>query len=197
MKNLFGILKIIVIILCIISVLTVVLINIDLADHSRYSFAASASGFEFYLARYGTYKDYIFNNSVSIAALGGIKGLQESIQANCDKLKQDRFLEWKNALELRIKEIVEKDQYMDREFTKRRYQIFSILYRDNFEIASYEQLKEIFEVFKDVIPFLEEQNKRHISLGGIYPDGEYSYAFDSFKFVLYAMNRQVLHKCRA
>jgi hypothetical protein len=185
MKKLNDLLTLIVATTLMASVLAIILIHINLFDGKQYGFSFTVSGIEFYLNQFGEHKGLFTLTIASVAALAGLKSLGESTKANQERIKQDRFMEWKNALEKRVDEIIEKDPYMDRIFIQHRYQLFTILYGMDFNVKNHSQLVEIFEVFKNATDFLESQSKWHMKLGGIYRDDHHAYAYDSFRFVLY------------
>lgn len=118
----------------------------------------------------------------------GLHRLKAATDANSDKLKQDHFSEWKTVLDIRFIEIEKADPFMRREFTRVRYNLFRQLYDLNFSITNNTQLTQIFQsTFQDLARFFEEQNNRHIGMGGVYPTNKYSYSFDSFRFYFSAL----------
>ena len=151
----------------------------------KYSFSFSPDGIETYLISFGKYKTLFTATVATIAAYFGLHRLKAATDANSDKLRQDRFSEWKTVLDIRFIEIEKYDPYMKREFVRVRYNLFRQLYNLNFSITNNAQLTQIFQsTFQDLVRFFEEQNNRHIGMGGTYPSNTHSYSFDSFRFLL-------------
>ena len=123
---------------------------------------------------------------VAIAATAtyvGLQSLQQTVQANRERLKQDRFSEWKSRVDSRILEVEKNDPYLRRVFLEKRTKYFDQLLDRNFYIADKEQLAICLSVFADVIPFLEDKNNRTIKLGQVYPSTNHAYSYDAFRFV--------------
>ena len=153
-------------------------------DKSKYEFSFTPQGINTYLRGFGAYKTLFTSTVATIAAYLGLLRLKVANEANKDKLKQDRFSEFKTLIDVRVIEVESRDPYMKREFIRIRYNLFNDLFQRKFTILDSNNLKEVFDGhFKDVIRFLEEQNNRHIKMGGIYPNSTYSYSYDSFRFI--------------
>lgn len=151
----------------------------------KYTFSFSPDGIETYLISFSKYKTLFTATVATIAAYFGLHRLKAATDANSDKLRQDRFSEWKTVLDIRFIEIEKNDPYMKREFVRVRYNLFRQLYDLNFSITNNAQLTKIFKsTFQDLARFFEEQNNRHIGMGGIYPNKSFSYSFDSFRFLI-------------
>lgn len=163
----------------------VALIAIHWTLCDKYSFSLSPTGINNYLTALGQYKALFTATVATIAAYFGLHRLNAANVANSDKLKQDRFSEWKTVLDIRFIEIEKTDPYMRREFTRVRYNLFRQLYDLNFSISNNAQLTQIFQsTFQDLVRFFEEQNNRHIGMGGVYLNNNFSYSLDSFRFLL-------------
>lgn len=183
MKIFNWLLLTIIVILIFMSIVALVTIHWTLYD--KYSFSFSPDGINNYLTAFGQYKALFTATVATIAAYFGLHRLKAATDANSDKLKQDRFSEWKTALDIRFIEIKKADPIMIREFTRVRYNLFRQLYDLNFSITNNTQLTQIFQsTFQDLARFFEEQNNRHIGMGGIYPNNTDSYSFDSFQFLV-------------
>lgn len=179
------ILIIVIVILIIMSILAIITIHWTLFDKRIYSFSFTPSGINNYLASFGDFKALFTGTVATIAAYFGLLRLKAATDANRDKLKQDRFSEWKTILDIRFIEIERHDPYMKREFTRVRFNLFKQLYDLNFSIANNVQLTDIFQTnFQGLADFFESQNNKHIGMGGVYPNNTYSYSFDSFRFLL-------------
>jgi hypothetical protein len=182
MKIFNGLLMTIIIILIFMSVLALGTIHWFL--YNEYSFSFSPNGIDNYLASFGQYKALFTATVATIAAYFGLHRLKVATDANIDKLRQDRFSEWKTILDIRLIEIEKVDPYMRKEFTRVRYNLFLKLYAVNFSIKDNSQLTEIFQsIFQDLTRLFEEQNNKQIGMGGIYSTNKYSYSFDSFQFL--------------
>ena len=178
-----GLLLTIIIILVIMSIIALVAIHCLL--HDKYILSFSPVGINTYLSAFGQYKALFTATVATIAAYLGLLRLKVATDANNDKLKQDRFSEWKMVLDIRFIEIEKLDPYMKREFIRVRYNLFKQLYDLHFSISNKDQLTQISQTtFGDLISFFEAQNNKHIDMGGAYPDDQFSYSFDSFRFLL-------------
>ncbi len=183
MKIFNGLLLTIIVILIFMSLVALVTIHWTLCD--KYSFSFSPEGINNYLTAFGQYKALFTATVATIAAYFGLHRLKAATDANSDKLKQDRFSEWKTVLDIRFIEIEKADPFMRREFTRVRYNLFRQLYDLNFSITNNTQLTQVFQsTFQDLARFFEEQNNKHVGMGGVYPNNTYSYSFDSFRFLV-------------
>jgi HPt (histidine-containing phosphotransfer) domain-containing protein len=143
----------------------------------------TADGFINYLKAYGDFKDLFVVTIAATAAYVGLQSLQQTVQANKEKLKQDRFSEWKSRVESRILEVEKNDPYLRRVFLERRMKYFDALFARDFYIASGPEMAICMSIFGDVIPFPEAQNNRTIRLGGVYASSDHAYSYDAFRFV--------------
>lgn len=151
---------------------------------SQKTFEFSPKGIDNYLSTLGTYKALFTSTITTIAAYFGLHRLNAAIEANVQKVKQDRFNEWRSVLDVGLVRVERTDPHMKNEFIRLRYRFFEKLYLLNFNIAKKSQLENIFkEVFKGVSLSFEQQNKRNISMGGIYRNQKDSYSFDNFRYL--------------
>ena len=159
--NIFNTLLVtIIVILISMSLLAIITIHWIFFDAKKYSFSFSPDGINNYLKGFGNYKALFTSTVATIAAYFGLFRLKAATDANRDKIKQDRFLEWKTVLEVRLIEMEKKDPYMKREFIRLRYNYFKQLYDMNFSISTKEQLQQIFQTnFIKIINSFETQNK--------------------------------------
>lgn len=185
MTKLFNILLLIAItILLIMSCLALIDIHWNFFDKSKYEFSFTPQEINTYLQGFGVYKTLFTGTVATIAAYFGLLRLKVANEANKDKLKQDRFSEFKTLIDVRVIEVESRDPYMKREFIRIRYNFFNDLFERKFSILDSVSLREVFERhFKNVVRFFEEQNNRYIKMGGIYPNSTYSYSYDSFRFM--------------
>jgi hypothetical protein len=165
------------------SVIAVIGIQLDLVQN--YSFSFTPDGFNTFLEAYSK-KVNLFAGTIAITGLYfGLLRVNAAVTANVEKVKNDRFSEWKTVLDVRAAEIEKKDPFMKREFVKVRFQFFSKLYDKNFNISNKDALIDIFSVFKPIVPFFEQQNNEYINMGGTARNQNHSYSFDSFRFLFF------------
>lgn len=163
------------------SIIAVIGVQIEL---SFKEWDISPQGIEVYLNHFSKYSALLSGTIATCAVYFGLLRLREATEANRDKVKSERFAEWKVVLEIRAKEIASGDPKMLREFTKVRWHFFNDLYCRNFRIRESSDLAEIFEKnFKNLVPFFESQNVKYVNLGGIYPTDIHDYSYDSFCFL--------------
>lgn len=79
---------------------------------NKYSFSFSPDGINTYLTAFGQYEALFTATVATIAAYFGLLRLKVATDANNDKLKQDRFSEWKTVLDIRFIEIEKYDPYI-------------------------------------------------------------------------------------
>lgn len=174
----------IIIVLIVASIITLYSIHYKLffEKHSVLSFYPE--GINEYFSAYQNHKSLLASTVATIAAYLGLLRLEVAADANIEKLKQDRFIEWKSILEIRFLEIDEKNPFMKREFIKERNNYFNLLYDQNFIISDEKSLIKIFDkTFKKLIDFFEISNLNYISRSGHYKDDKSLYAFESFQFL--------------
>jgi hypothetical protein len=185
-KFLSGVLLLIVVSLLVFSSIGFGLIHLKLWDHGV---DISPKGVEIYIHELGSYKGLFLATVTVTAAYLGLKRLKAATDANEDKLRNDRFNEWKIVLESRIQEQLIWDPYMKRCFVHIRYRLFQTLYRLDFNIESIDDLRIMFSHFEtpnnNIPAFLEEQSNRSKDMGGYYPNENYLYSFDSFRYIIY------------
>lgn len=185
MKTLNKFLIAIIIILLFMSFLALFVIHYNL---SNLEFSFSPVGIENYLSAFSKYKSLFAGTVATCTVYMGLLRVKATNDGNREKLKQDLFNEWKTVVQTRSNEIEKYDPFMIREIIRIRRGLFNSLYVINFKIEEKAQLKEIFEKYvKNLISFFENQNNKYIDLGGIYPNNEHSYSFDSFRFLFYGM----------
>jgi hypothetical protein len=155
---------------------------------SELDIAFSPDGLETYLSAFGKYKA-LFTGTIAVcAAYFGLQRVKVSEEANREKIKQDYFNEWKTIIQVRAAEVDENNKFMLREIVKIRHSLFNDLYDLKFEISNKNEMTEIFDKhLKSRVSFFEEQNDKHIGMGGAYPDENYSYSFSAFLFIFWGM----------
>lgn len=172
----------IIVILILMSIIALIAIHWTL--YYKYSFSFSPYGINNYFTAFGQYKALFTATVTTIVAYFGLHRLKVATDANSDKLKQDRFSEWRTVLDIRFIEIEKIDPFMRREFIRLRYNLYQELYDLNFAITNNTQLTKIFQsIFENYVRFFEEQNNKHIDMGGIYNNNAQCYSFDSFRFL--------------
>lgn len=181
MKLLNNLFICIVYILLFTSTLAIIGIHWELASRP---FLISPEGISNYLYQYGSYQALFTGTIATTAAFLGLKRLQVAAEANKDKLRQDRFVEWKAVLETRLLNIEKADPWMKRPFIKERWNLFCLLYTHDFNVTTKEQLLKAFDIFGEAIQFFESSNKSCMDKGEIYPNTDYAYGFDSFHYLM-------------
>jgi hypothetical protein len=185
MKILNWIIIAIIFVLLSMSLIAIIVIHWKMFD---YSISFTPKGLETYLSLYGDYKALFTGTIATTAAYFGLLRVKVSEEANREKIKQDYFNEWKTVIQVRAAEVDRNDKLMLREIVKIRHSLFNDLYKLNFEISDKNKLTEIFNKhIKSRVRFFEEQNDKHIGMGGAYPDSNYSYSFDAFRFIFLGM----------
>lgn len=163
---------------------TIAVIGIQLDLLQNYTISLTPTGFNTFLKKYGEQRS-LFGGTMAITALYfSLRRVNAAIVANVEKVKNDRFTEWKTVLELRAKEIEHNDSYMKREFITHRWKFFNELYSRGFEIANKTELEKVFNAtFKNSVNFIETQNEKHMKYGGAYPTSTHSYTLVNFRFL--------------
>ena len=183
-KILNGLLITIIVILILMSILAIIVIHMTFFDKVKYIFSFSPDGINNYLNALGEYKALFTATVATIAAYFGLWRYKAATDQNRDKLKQDRFVEWRTVLDIRAIEIEKPDPDLNREFTRVRYNLFNQLHDLNFNITNNEQLTIIFQTtFQDLVGFFEDQNNRNIGMGGSHPNNTHSYSYMSFQYL--------------
>jgi hypothetical protein len=149
----------------------------------QYSFTPTVTGVRFYFSFFSDYKDLFVVAIAATAAYIGLQSLQQTVQANKERLKQDRFSEWKSRVDSRIMEVEKNDPYLRRVFLERRMKYFNALFDRDFFISNKDELALCLAVFSDLVPFLEDQNNRTVKLGQVYVSDDQAYSYDAFRFV--------------
>lgn len=171
-----------IVILVVMAVLALISVHMTLWDEGEFSF--SPEGINSYLDALGEYKALFAATVATIAAYYGLWRYRAAVDQNRDKLKMDRFSDWKTVLDVRSSEIEKYDPLMKREFVGLRYRYFEHLYNTNFRISTKEELTKIFnELFKDRVAFFENHNERNMGMGGAHPNSDHSYSYKNFEFL--------------
>lgn len=158
------------------------------------SFLFSPKGISNYLDQYGSYKALFTGTVATTAAFLGLKRLQVAAEANTDKLRQDRFIEWKAVLETRLLVIEDTDPLMKRPFIKERWNLFCLLYKHDFNVNTKEQLLNAFDIFGPSIQFFETFNKNYMNNGEAYRSKDHAYGLDSFHYLMIGTFNQLYDK---
>lgn len=175
----------------IISILSIMSILALISIHGKlavFDVKLTPTGIETYLSSFGTYK-YLFTGTIATcSAYFGLLRVKATLDSNLDKIKKDRFNEWKTIVQVRCSEIESLEPKMTREIIKVRRALYEDLYEKNFSIENKEELTEIFNAhISDLVGFFESTNKRQQALGGIYRNERHCYSFNSFRFLFYGM----------
>ena len=149
-----------------------------------YSFRFDTVGLNNYIFSFTTYKELYAATMTLIVSYFAILRLKAAEVANLEKVKQDRFSEWKIQLEIRILEVEKNNPYLKRQLTTIRYKFFNKLYEIKMSINSKEDIIKIFDDdFKKSLLFLEENNLNYKSQGGIYLNKKATFFYNDFFFV--------------
>lgn len=149
-----------------------------------YEFSFSPKGLSTYISAFGNY-GALFTGSVAVTvAYFGLGRLNAAIEANKLKEKYDRFAEWRTVLDVRMIEVDKRDPKMKGVFAKVRFNLFSVLYELKFDISNKHELEKAFSLFREHTSQMELFNNRYTAMRGCYPSTTYTYAFDSFRFLL-------------
>lgn len=143
----------------------------------------SSEGVSLYIKQFSKFYGLFGATVTVIVAYYGIERLRAAERANYDKVKLDRYADWRLITDLRIELIKDDNPLFRREFYKMRYQLFEELY-PKFEIKDYTQLNLIFDrYFKSYIPSFEKNNAAHQRSGEFYPSANHSFFGSKLDFV--------------
>ena len=185
MKILNALIIIAISILCLMSLLALISIHGKVIELSP---DFSPIGIDTYLSAYLPYK-YLFTLTIATcSAYFGLLRVKATLDSNVEKLKQDRFSEWKTIVQIRCNEIALLDPKMTREIIRVRRSIFNYLYEKDFNIQNVGELTEVFNTnIAESVGFFETTNAKYHKYGGIYRNNEHSYSFDSLRFIFFGM----------
>lgn len=145
------------IILCIFSLIAFISIHLDLF---KQNVQLNSIGINNYFLALGEYKGLFTGTITLITVYFAIERLYAAEIANKDKVKLDRFADWKMVTELRMSEIQESCPVFKREFSKSRYNFFDDLYKLNMTIKNKSQLEQLYNShFGDLTRFFENHSK--------------------------------------
>lgn len=141
-------------------------------------------GINNYFTEITNFKELFGATITLILAYYGLKRLKTAEKSNRDKVKTDRFSDWKSITELRMNEVREKNKIFVREFSRVRYNLFNDIYDKKMSIKSKKELDIIYDKhFNDITRVFEENNDDYVGMGGIYRTADSTYFFDDFYFV--------------
>ena len=181
-KILHVILFAIVLVMIIISLWGLIIIHFSLAE---YSFDFTPEGFDFYLMTVSRYKGLFLATITVIVAFCGLQSWKTASVNQKDRLRQDRFSEWKAALEYRFEYSDQNDPVIRKIFTTERWRIFNVLYQYDLKIENKNQLRYIFQMFfEKSMSSMESKNIQYKVHHEVYPDKEYVYSYDSLRWIL-------------
>ncbi|MDR6156609.1 MULTISPECIES: hypothetical protein [Chryseobacterium] len=146
-------------------------------------FDPSILGLNNYIKEFSEFKELFAATITLIVAYFGILRLTTAEVANREKVKQDRFNEWKNLLDIRIIEVEKNNNFFKRQFADLRWKLFERLYENKMEINSAKELNKIFDdKMRSSVRFLEENNDKYFGKE-VSPDKHYSYMYTDFQFI--------------
>jgi len=168
-------------ILCFLSLVAFIFIHINLA---KYEFQFNLDGINNYFKALTEYKELFAGTITLIVAYYGIQRFDAADDANRDRIKLDRFSDWKNITEMRMADIKENNKNFLREFSRVRFNFYSDLYDNSMAINNKSELLTIFnKYFKKTAPYLEKTTKKFLEMEGIYPNQNFTYFYDDFFYV--------------
>ena len=184
-KILNVVLQIVTAILILLSFIAIISIHLNFNNNSMYYFSFTINGFNNYITAYGYYTVLFSATLATLTAYFGLLRIKAATDANLDRIRQDRFSEWRTVTDSIAVDIERTDPVMRRLFTRVRLNLFNQLYELNFDINNNGVLTTIFQTnFRAIVNNFETHNRRHLDMGGVYPNAEYSYSFDSFRFLV-------------
>ncbi|AZA84612.1 hypothetical protein C1637_07175 [Chryseobacterium lactis] len=146
-------------------------------------FDFSPDGMSFYINQFSKFNGLFAATITIILAYYGIERLKAAERANIDKVRLDRYSDWKTITDARIDVVKDENPLFRREFINIRYQLFEDLY-PAFAIENKKQLRALFnKYFANLIPAFESNNKKQQGCGGIYQSAAYTYFGQNFLFV--------------
>lgn len=168
-------------ILSFLSLIAFVFIHIELSDRE---FQLDLEGIKNYFRALTEFRDLFAGTITLIVAYYGIQRFEAAESANIDRIKLDRYVDWKNITESRMNEIKTNNLHFSKEFSRIRFNFYNDLYENKMAINDRIQLEKIYDkYFKKRTPYFEETTNKYISLGGIYPNKDFTYFFDDFYIV--------------
>ncbi|WP_312336355.1 hypothetical protein [Sphingobacterium sp.] len=146
-------------------------------------FEFSPDGINFYIKQFARYNGLFAATITLIVAYYGIERLRAAERANIDKVRLDRYSDWKTITDARLDVVKDENPLFRREFITIRYQLFEDLY-PAFSIENKKQLQTLFnKYFGTLIPAFESNNQKQQGIGGIYTSSDHSYFGQDFLFV--------------
>lgn len=162
-----------------------------------YSVSVSSEGFKNIISEFENYSNvfgatlaifiaYLAIHNIKIAtdaSNAAIEASKAALDSNIERRFEERYADWKLTMDHSFVEIEQKDPLMKREFVRIRRKFFVDLYKRDFNVSNKKDLEELFgNHFKTLCDFFENQNSNFISKG-VYPNLNYSYSYDSFRFL--------------
>lgn len=149
----------------------------------RNHFEFSPDGINFYINQFAKYNGLFAATIALIVAYYGIERLRAAERANIDKVRLDRYSDWKTITDARLDVVKDENPLFNREFINIRYQLFEDLY-PAFSIESKKQLQTLFnKYFATLVPAFESNNKKQQGFGATYQSPDQSYFGQNFLFV--------------
>jgi len=135
----------------------------------------SPEGISFYITAFSKYYGLFAATITLIVAYYGIERLRAAERANNDKVKLDRYADWRIITDVRLQVVKEDNPRFLEEFVRIRYKLFEDVY-PSFSIHNKKELQDLFDkYFAYLVLAFETLNKKHQDFGGIYPSNDHSY----------------------
>ncbi|MCG1037074.1 hypothetical protein [Polaribacter sargassicola] len=169
------------IILSLFSLLAFLIVHLELIERN---FQFDLEGINNYFAEITKFKELFAGTITLILGFYGLKRLKTAEKSHKEKIKNDRFSDWKSITDLRINEIGAENKIFVREFSRMRYNLFEDIYANKMSILNKKELNLIFDKhFNHITKVFEENNKEYKGMQGIYKTEQSTYFFKDFYFV--------------
>ena len=169
------------IVLSLFSIVAFIIVHVDISKHN---FQFDLAGINNYFTELTNFKELFAGTITLILAYYGLKRLEAAERSNLEKVKTDRFSDWKSINELRMNELREKNKIFVREFSRLRYNLFNDIYAMNMSLDNIKDFYIIYDKYFNILTrVFEETNDDYKRMGGIYRTADSTYFFDDFYFI--------------
>lgn len=165
-------------------VLSGVAIILTLLKGFSLSFDISSEGFQYYLEFFEPYSLLFGATFVVLTTNVAIERLGLLIESSRATYKIGNRTAWIETANYFINEVSDNDSYMIKVFKRNILNIHDFLFEINYKFSSKDDLKKFFDQFiMNNVGFFEQLNQRHIGMGGIYRDEDYTYSYESLRYI--------------
>ncbi|MEQ9309250.1 MAG: hypothetical protein RLN90_07320 [Balneolaceae bacterium] len=163
---------------------SLVAILIALIEGFKMDFSFTSTGFQNYLSLYQPYSLLFGATFVVLTTNLAIERLGLLTESSRATYKIGNRAAWIETANYFIEEVKDSDPYMIKVFKRNILNIHDFLFDHNYKFSNKQELQDFFNQFvKDQVIFFEQQNETHVGTGGVYRDEEYTYSFQSFKYI--------------